>query len=340
MNTTALKPPPTTPAAKPATAPKPVSRMALKNVRQGVMDVPHRVLIYGAEKVGKSTFAASAPKPIFLGKDSGTEHLDVARLPQPRNWAEVLEGLNVVLADDHSFETLVVDPVNWLEPLCHQEIVGTSGDSIEAWNGGFGRGYDAAVDKWRVVINLLERIWSKRKMNIVLCAHAQVKKFNDPEGPGYERYELEMANKRVSAALKQWVETILFCRREAYGKLDERSKKIKGAGSAARIMHTEWTPAFDAGNRWCLPAELPLSWREYVEAVAAGKERKTELLEQIEAALVELADQAVEKKVREYLGDPRVSVVEVWNQLSAKVGEKRQDDAVSATNVNQEGAAA
>jgi hypothetical protein len=48
-----------------------------------------RALIYGAEKVGKSTWSAGAPKPIFLGAESGTERLDVDRL-QPSSWEEAL----------------------------------------------------------------------------------------------------------------------------------------------------------------------------------------------------------------------------------------------------------
>src|SRR5579859_1249276 len=135
-----------------STPPVKPSRMTLGGIRRGILEVPHRVLIYGPEKVGKSTFAAGAPAPIFLGKDSGTEHLDVDRLPQPETWAEVLEGLAIVEREAHDYKTLVLDPVNWLEPLINADVTGDSGKSIEAWDGGYGRGYDAAIDRWRVLV--------------------------------------------------------------------------------------------------------------------------------------------------------------------------------------------
>lgn len=336
MNVQQVQDKPASPPAKTAAAP---SRMSIKRVRKGIVDAPHRVLIYGAEKVGKSSFAAGAPSPVFITRDNGTDHLDVARFPQPHKWTEFLEALREVETGDHDFKSLVIDPANMFEPLCHAEIVGDSGDSIEAWNGGFGRGYDAALDRWRVVINAVERIWAKRRMNVIFVAHSTVKKFNDPEGPAYERHEIGMANKRVADELKRWVEVILFAKREAFGKYDDKARKFRAAGSGVRVAYTEWTPAYDAGNRWSLPSELPLGWREYEDAVRQGKERTPKLLAQIEDGLAELGDADVEKKVRAYLAD-KAPVEEVWNAVAAKLDEKRRQTSAGGTSTTNEGSEA
>ncbi len=311
----------TTPAS-PAPVTATVSRMALKNVKKGIIVAPQRILIYGPEKVGKSTFAAGAPSPIFLGKDAGTLHLDVARFPQPTCWRDVLDALTFLLQGGHDFETLVVDPINWFEYLVHQEVVGSSGKSIEAWNGGYGRGYDAALNFWRIFLDLVERLW-ERGMGIIFSAHAKVKKFNDPSGPGYERWVLAMANERAADMLRQWVDTILFAVRESYGKAGDDTR-IRGTGSGIRLLHTEWSPAFDAGNRSNLPATMSLGWEEYANAFANGLQRRTEQLKEVDAMLAELGDAEVEAKVRSFLRHPRADVAVAHNGVAAKLDEHRK----------------
>src|SRR5437870_1075345 len=81
-------PSPLLPAAKSLPAPAP-PRMTLASIRTGRLESPLRLLAYGLEGVGKSSFAADAPAPIFVCPEDGTRHLDIARFPEPESWAEV-----------------------------------------------------------------------------------------------------------------------------------------------------------------------------------------------------------------------------------------------------------
>lgn len=308
---------PTTTAA--AAAP----RMSLANVRKGRIDVPLRVVIFGPEGVGKSTFAAGAPNPIFLGADNGTARLDIARLPEPREWSDVLEGCDLLVREQHTYKTLVIDPVNWLEPLVHRAVVGDSGKSLEDWGGGYGRGQAAALDHWRQLVAALERVW-RNGLNVVITSHQTVKKFEDPTGPAYERYEMAIAQK-AAGLLRQWVDFVLFAKHEAYGKLDTTTKRVKGFGTGARLIHTQWSAAYDAKAREKIPEELPLSWAAFDDAVKSASLRKGELMQQIDAALAELADASTTKTVREYLATVTDTdrIAEVANALAQKIGEKQ-----------------
>ena len=99
-------------------APLPAARVSsLSGIRKGPIRAPIRVLGYGAEGVGKSTFATGAPSPIWLGAEGGTMALDVERLPEPKTWDEAMSSLSDVRNDAHDFKTLVLDPLGWLEPL-------------------------------------------------------------------------------------------------------------------------------------------------------------------------------------------------------------------------------
>lgn len=297
-------------------------RMSLDAVREGKIKVPFRLMLYGPEKAGKSTFAAGAPSPIWLGADSGTEHLNIKRLPSPETFRDVMEGLDEVATRGRSlgFETLVVDPIGWIEPMMVLDITGDAQVNLAKWGGGHGAGYIALGDRYRMLINGTERVW-KAGLNVILIAHATVKMFNDPEGPGYERYELAV-DKRGAGPLKQWVDAILFAKQEAFGKVDDQ-KRAKAYGSAAHMLHTKWSPAYDAGNRYTLPETMPLSWDAFASALAKGEIEAAALREQIEGGLRELADPEIEKKVRGYLADPRYDVAEIANSVAAKVGEKR-----------------
>jgi hypothetical protein len=323
MNVTNIQKPQLAPAKR---------RMSLDNVVQGRIKSPFRIVLYGPEKVGKSTFAAGAPSPVWLGADVGTEHLDIKRLPVPQSWRDVLEACTEVEERGLSlgFKTLVVDPIGWLEQFVHVDVTGDANVPLKTWGGGFGAGFSAAVDRWRVFIKALERVRAAG-LNIILIGHATVKKFEDPEGPGYERYEIALENKAVAGVLKQWADHILFAKRESFGKVDPTSKKAKAFGSAARMLHTEWTPAYDAGNRAELPPEMPLSWDAFATALASGEKRVEELRAQIEEGLRELADAEVEQKVRAWLNERSFSIGDIANAVAAKLGEKRAQQAGGVT---------
>ncbi len=297
---------------------------APKPLRKGRIKAPYRVLLYGPEKVGKSTFAMGADSPIWLGREHGTEHLDIPRLPQPETWREVFDRLGDVERRVYGdeFKTLVVDPLGWFEPLIHLDVTGDVNVPLVAWNGGFGKGVAAAADRWRMLINAIERVW-KTGLNVILIGHSTDKRFDDPEGPGYARYELALENKAAAGFLKQWVDHILFAKREAFGKVDPQTKRAKAYGSAARMLYTEWSPAYDAGNRASLPPEMPLDWHTFAEALVKGEERRATFLKQIDDGLRELADVEVEKKVRVWLADPKADVGAIANAVAAKLGEKR-----------------
>lgn len=298
------------------------NRMSLANVRSGRMQSPLRLLIYGVPKVGKSTTAAGAPKPIFLGADAGTEQLDVERLPQPETWEDVHDALRLLQKEKHDYQTLVIDPANFLEPLAHARVIaGTKWTSIEQYEGGFFKGYGAAADLWRVLLSDIERLW-QRGMNIVFLAHAGVTNFKNPEGPDYQRYTPAM-DARVWGLLAGWVDAVLFARVEAFAKAEGRNR-AKGFSTGMRVLHTTWSAPWEAGNRWSLPETIPLGWSELTGAIAAAEAQGEELRKEI-AALAALLGGDAPVKARGYVNEAgsRVDKLrEILNALEMKVSEK------------------
>jgi len=63
-------------------------------ITDGKIKRAQKVVIYGSEGIGKSTFAAQFPNPLFIDTEGGTSHMDVRRIEKPANWDELLAVLN------------------------------------------------------------------------------------------------------------------------------------------------------------------------------------------------------------------------------------------------------
>jgi hypothetical protein len=242
----------------------------MKNVTTGKQPKPPTLVVYGTEKIGKSTFAAGAPDPIFLCVEDGTNELDVARFgPIPTTLAQVNGYLDQVLKDEHEHKTLVIDTADRLEKIFVSALLKDrpTNDSGEAnlslddipW----GKGPSAVVDGyWLPFLARLEEIRRVRGMNIVILAHSTISKFNNPSGPDYDRFEMK-CSKQARQLLKEWPSALLFANYVAVITKVEKGKnaKLKGIGdSRRRVLYTERRDAFDAGNRYGLPPEIDLSW--------------------------------------------------------------------------------
>ena len=274
------------------------SRMTLANVSRGKQERPLRVIIYGVEGVGKTTFGAEAPRPIFLCAEDGTSHLDVARFPSPRSWTETIEAVRVLLRDEHDFKTLVIDSLDWLEPLCWTHVCQTGGKaSIEDF--GYGKGYVLAVERWRELLTNLDLLVRNRRMNVVMVAHSAVKRVDDPQAGAFDRYRMKL-HEKTSDVLREWVDAVLFARHEV--RVIERNGKPRGQSSGARLLHTTWTAAYDAKNRFDLPETLPLSWEDFEAACKVHTPADpAKLRAEIEGLLPQL-DEETRGKATDYLG--------------------------------------
>ena len=57
------------------------------NISKGIVLRPQKVVVYGPEGIGKSTFASHFPDPLFLDIEDSTSQLDVKRIPDINSWA-------------------------------------------------------------------------------------------------------------------------------------------------------------------------------------------------------------------------------------------------------------
>ena len=123
-------------------------------VQHGKTQMPPRIMTYGTEGIGKSTLASRAPKPVFVQTEDGLNEIDCAKFPLARTLDDVLAALTELAVEEHPYESVVIDSLDWLERMvwdavCKRE----SATTIEKVGGGYGKGYILALDYWRRLID-------------------------------------------------------------------------------------------------------------------------------------------------------------------------------------------
>ena len=297
----------------------------MKRITKGKQNRPPRVLAYGADGVGKTRFAAGAPDPFFLDVNRGSLEYDVNRV-FPDSWTETLEWVHAVEAGQVKCQTLVIDAVGDLEHFGNAEFFG--GTTIDKYDGGYGKGETLAIAKWRELLGALERVWNTGK-GIVLIGHMKVRHFDDPTGPGFDRFELSMRDK-IAGQVRQWSDFVLFCREEILQQ--KVGGDVKAVTSGVRRAYTRRCPAYDAKARGTtsFPESILLSWDDFAEARAADAKRAQELRAEIDKMLAEIGDKSLDAQVKEYLRANPDMIVEARNRVAARLEEKQ----ATATSAN------
>ena len=241
-------------------------------ITRGVIGGAKKVLIYGPEGIGKSTFASSFPSPLFIDTEGSTKEMNVARLPVPSSWTMIKEEVRYVIQHPDVCRTLVIDTADWAEKMAIQSVLDEHNkNGIEDF--GYGNGYRYVYEKFGELLNLLNDVISAG-VNVVLTAHAALRKFEQPDELGsYDRYSMKLIDSpktSISAAVKEWSDMVLFANYKTIVITDSKTKKTKAQGGA-RVMYTTHHSCWDAKNRYGLPDELPFAYdqsRHVIEGAA------------------------------------------------------------------------
>ncbi len=247
--------------------------MALKRFKSGG-PVPPRILIHGAPKTGKSTFASQAPNPVFLPTEDGLGAINgVERFDLITSYDGLIEALDDVTQnpadkDGKMFGTVVLDSADWTEPLLMQSVARDHGMEVyDATMKGsplaFGRGSEAVADKWRIILRKLDYMRDNLGMASIIIAHSKVRKQTDAFVDAYDKHVVDLM-KGSTGVLEEWADVIGYCA----SKVGIKTEK-SGIGDAVKrgisisdtnYLYTSNRPECLSGSRWNLPPEMPLNY--------------------------------------------------------------------------------
>ena len=240
------------------------------NITKGKIARPQKVVIYGAEGIGKSSLAACFPDPLFIDTEGGTAHMDVRRIEKPESWEELLAIVKEVAATKDVCRTLVLDTADWAEQLIVNYLCDKyKQNSIESF--GYGKGYTYLGEEFSRLLSAFDTVLVSG-IHVVVTAHAKMRKFEQPDEMGaYDRWEMKLS-KQVAPLLKEWCDLLLFCNYQTYIVTSEsNSKKAQGG---KRVMYTSHHPAWDAKNRVQLPEVLELDYKHIAHLFSSGQTQK------------------------------------------------------------------
>lgn len=268
-------------------------------ISEGIKDKKLLGLVYGVDGIGKSSFGAQFPKPLFVGPEKGTAYLDVARVDDINSWKSFIDAIDEIIKNISTlkYETIVIDSLDWLEPLIHEHICQKyKTDSLVKAAGGFGSGYKEAFDMQVQLKNKLSII--NEKKHVLLIAHSQVKQFNDPQTEvPYDRFELKIHESNSVSPRGMWREFcdfMFFINKDTYTTGEGKSARASDAGI---FLFTTRTTAFDAKRRVFMPDKIKYEQSGMFDLISSYfKKQDQNLYQQVLSLAENCQDQDIRKK--------------------------------------------
>lgn len=230
-------------------------------VKTGIEKKPPRIVLYGPHGIGKSTFGASTPLPVFLPTEDGLTTIDVPHFDTAKKLDDVWQYMTALIKEEHSFKTVVIDTIDWLETLIFAQVCADGGKAnIEDF--GYAKGYTYALKYWDKFLNGLEAIRAKG-LAVLLLAHSEIKPYSPPDSTAYDRYQIAI-HKAAAARIEEYSDAVLFCNYKVFITKDGLKTKASGG---ERVIYTSPSPAYRAKNRYGLEDELPFEWDAIVNGI-------------------------------------------------------------------------
>ena len=238
----------------------------LKSIRKNDAMAAPRIMVYGVEGIGKSTFGAGAPNPIYILTEDGLGSLKVDHFPLATSSQDVMDAIATLYKENNAFETVIIDSLDWLEAIIQREIE----QKYDAKDLAYGKGSLIAAEKWREILDGLNALRNDKGMAIILIAHTTIKRFDSPEVEPYDRYQPKL-QERSNAVVREWADAVLFANYKTIVKKDDvgfNQTNNRGISTGERLLFTSERPAYMAKNRYNMPESIPLSWDAFAEAIS------------------------------------------------------------------------
>jgi hypothetical protein len=238
-----------------------------------------RMVVSGVEKMGKTTFLASAPRPVLVPLEQGYQGVNMHMTPLLETYEQVMSFLDEVIAargqGTFPYQTICFDSVTALERMIHQSVLETDPTfgkgnkkalTMESALGGYGKAYTYANELFANFLTKCDVLSSWGGINIAMTCHVFSAAVEDPTVGNYSTWDLLLHSPKNQKTygkrehLTQWADVIGFIYEpliiSAGSEKNAMQRGIsKGVG---RVLAMTRTPSYVAGNRFQVTEELPL----------------------------------------------------------------------------------
>lgn len=258
------------------------------------------IFVHGPEKVGKTSWATNASRPVFIcspidnglltlldnGQVKPTAHMpkcvtwDNARAADEKKSPSTLGTLRRIRDEPHDWQTVVLDTINGHEALCYDHVCrekfgGNYGDGNDEGFLAYGRGESISTGFWRPIHTILDEIREQRGMAVIALCHTAVRNQKNPSGSDYQRYKPAMLDKQWGVT-HRWADLIMFM--DVVTVVEKDGLRTKGKGGSQRIARCQPSAAYDAGNRFgvkdfSLGGSAEEGYKNFIEAMKKARSK-------------------------------------------------------------------
>lgn len=212
-------------------------------------------MIHGMPGVGKTTFGANCPSPLFFATEDGQGAVEGKKLPI-HSMRDIYDACAALLEDKRDFHTVVLDSADWLGTLMQDELMKAAGKrsmNQHLW-GEFG-------GSAKRVASMLMALRDKARMAVVIVAHTKLKHIEDPTKEPYDSWDVALQG-ALKPALTQICDQIGFASIVTDYKTQDGARIAQGS---KRIISFAETEAYLSKNRYGLPEKIPLDAKTFFQ---------------------------------------------------------------------------
>jgi len=221
---------------------------------------PVIMTITGDAGTGKTSLAATLPKPLFICTEDGIKSIpfDVRppSLPLVESVKDLWSQLKAVINETHDYETIVIDSVTQLDTLFTEHIIATDDNnpkSLAQAGGGYGAGYSALAS----LHGRVRKAAQMMKCNVVFVAHADTLIMDLPDQEPYSKYTIRIHHKSIG----HYIDNVDLVGQLMLDMTVKKDKK-RAYSDGSRILRCVATPSGVTKNRFGISEDIAITQGE------------------------------------------------------------------------------
>lgn len=251
----------------------------LAQVTSGIQQAGQRIVIAGAEKVGKTTLCSAAPGALLVPLEQGAAAIPVPKVPTLATWEQIKAFCEEVRAAAIAGtiprgSSLVWDSATALERAIESYTIRSDPEYVKKGgkltmataHGAYGKAYEVSRQTFEEWLRYQDELAFHAGINIIITCHVFASRVVDPAHGEYDTWDLLLHSPKNNKTygmreyLTQWADLIgffhepMFVMKAADGEALNRGM-TKNEG---RVLAVDRTPAWIAGNRYGLTGTLKI----------------------------------------------------------------------------------